>query len=405
MARLRDAVVSGLDYYFGPMLTTLSCLAFSLYLHLNECSVYITATSERWQNVIDLHRTFYPFSIRYLTTYPIIWAEALFGIPYRTGFFVLQSVLFFALGLVFYRFLVTLGFSRFWSSLGVALCLLSFPVLLAHSEPVFTYDDFWMYLFLTLCFTAVIESRFRDAAIWFGLGCFAREAMLLYAPAFGLGLWQFRNGRSNRQVLLSFVAPLLVYGLFFAAVWQAPKAHRWELFAFNFANHLRGTDSLYSAFISFGWLWMVLLLMLLWYGVRLFRGFPRETAFLLHAGFYAVAITVPVGLCWTLARETHVFFPPFVFVVPLAVYFLREADRRIIARVPLEIVLVLIIACEGLLWPGLKLGNYLLPKFDYRDCRELSRALGGIHLGLAMAMVPLGVTIIWGDVMAAFRRR
>ncbi|MEW6050807.1 MAG: hypothetical protein AB1644_07065 [Candidatus Zixiibacteriota bacterium] len=188
MGRFRDTITAWLDYYFGPILVTLGCLALSLYLHLSQCRAYITATDERWNNILNLHKVFYPFSIRYLTTYPILWANDLFGLPYRTGFFLMQYLLALALGLALYRFLIKLEFSKFWSNLGVAICLLSFPVLLAHSEPVFTYDDFWLYLFLTLCMTAVIDSRFRDAAVWFALGCFAREQMLMYAPAYALGL-------------------------------------------------------------------------------------------------------------------------------------------------------------------------------------------------------------------------
>lgn len=405
MQRFRDTFALRLDFYFGPMLTTLGCLAFSLYLHLYHCCVYMTATHERWATVINLHKTFYPFSIRYLTTYPVLWANGLFGLPLRTGFFVLQFLLFFLLGLAFYRFLMTLGFSRFWSNLGVALCLLSYPVLLAHSEPAFTYDDFWMYLFLTLCFTAVIESRFRDAAIWFALGCFAREPMLLYTPAFALGLWHFRQERTWRQLLPPLIVPLSVYGLFLWAVWQAPHPHRWELFDYNFENYLRGTDSLYSAFIAFGFIWVIFLLTSFWYVARRFRGFRREEQFLIQAGGYAAVITLVAGLCFTLARETHVFYPPFVFLVPLAVYWFREVDRRLVQPLPIEAFLLLVIACEGLLWPGLKLGNYLLPDFEYHDCRSLSRALGGIHLGLGMAMVLLGLAMTAGAAITALTRR
>ncbi|MEW6050808.1 MAG: hypothetical protein AB1644_07070 [Candidatus Zixiibacteriota bacterium] len=207
-------------------------------------------------------------------------------------------------------------------------------------------------------------------------------------------------------MLTPFLTPIAVYGLFLSIVWQTPHPHRWELFAHNIETPLRTVDTIYSVFISFGFIWMVFLLMLVWSAARRLNGFTREERFLVLGGLISVLVTVPVGLSWTLAHETRVFFPPFVFLVPLAVKWLQEVDRRIVQLWPIPALLMLIIACEGLLWPGLKLGNYLFAEFEYRDCRALSRVLGGVHFGLSMAMILLGaVMVATGAITWISRRR
>ncbi len=354
----------------------------------------MASSESRWQEIVEYHRTFYPFSIRYFTTYLVLGINQLTGLPLRETFFTLQYALMGAVALLFNAFLQRVGFNRRWSLAGMMLFLTSFPVIFAHSEPVFTWDDGWTYLYLLLTTISLMNRSLWLAVVCFTLGCFAREQMLLYFPVLALGISLFCTEESRPRKLAALLFPLLVYGAFFFATYQSPEQKRFELLRYNFESGPASINSLFSVFISFGAVWVAWI-----FGLRKRFDFGQRdgsdllTKFLRWSSILAVVPTLLVGLLLASARETRIFFPPFLFVIPVALRWLwsqakliESADpkkRRLIAVTTLSLVAI-----------ALAMILTIKPDLDYRNCPDFCYLWGGIHLGLSAGLV--AVALLFG---------
>ena len=333
------------------------------------------------------HLTTYPLSIRFFTS-DIIFALTMAGLTIKQAYFLIQYSLVVLLAFVFYRYLLALGFTKRNSNFGLFLLLSAYPILAAHIEPVHTWDDIWCHLFLALSMTAFIKDRPASGLVWFTLACFAREQSLIFLPIAVYAYRTFTRERSHYSLIGVIAMPIIFYGAYYAFHWQSPGAERFSLIAYNFANPLRTSDTLFSLFISFGLLWVTALIGL----------FCRRTSPVFRFLFAGTLITVPATLVIALflacARETRLLFPPFLFIIPLSVIVLKTVYDRISDGLTSRSMLATMLIIVALMTVGVILGNIAFPEFEYRRCPNFQRLWAGIHFGLILSLIAYGIR--WG---------
>ncbi len=377
---------SRLNEYFPPVAITVGVLVLSFFLHWKWCGTYMNLAEESWQRMVDSHLSWYPFKIRYFTTYAMLLLNRVFALPLRESFFLIQFPLLLVLGPVFYNYQRILGFTVRQAWVGVFLVLSSYPVLLAFSEPTHTWDDVWTYLLVTLALALVLRSRITAATVVFTLACFAREQSLIFYPLLAMTAFWSPSEMPRRNRLLWLLAPPVLYGVFRVIVWQEMDPARFSHIYRNFEFGLRTSDTLFSLFISFGFIWVASLMAL----VRLVR--KNRTAaerFLYWGTLISLPANLVIALFFSLTRETRILFPPFVCLVPLAVRELwllladlkqrRGAFRRVTQ----------VITFSVLIGVGIYLGRAVFPSFEYRACPNIAQLWAGIHFGLVLNLMAL----------------
>lgn len=387
---------------YGPVaLLTVSLLAASAYLHIYAFWSPMVLSQEIWQKKIDLHLSWHPFAIRYFQNYTTLFLHNWIGLPLRESFFTIQFSLASILALVFYRYLRQMNFDRLWSNLGVALLLTAYPMLGAHFAPTHTWDDFWSYLFLTISLLSLLKGRWIWTALFFTLGCFAREQILLFYPILLYYAWQQRRQANVTLLSASLLMPLMIYCVFRILVWEDIDPTRWQYASFNFGDEKHTTDTVVSTILAYGFMWLTALVgfIQVWHSKN--RWLPELVRF---GALSVLPLTVAAAICLGLARETRLFFPAFVIVIPLSLTALRSAmcyvDKNwgaftwILAPVILSTLAVL----------GVQLSEVLFADFDYAANSDLRRPLAGIQLGL-MTFILLGYGAAGaGRVWKRFRR-
>jgi hypothetical protein len=313
-----------------------------------------------------------------------LYAHRWLGLPVRESFYILQFTLAFLLGPLFYRFLRQLKFSLNWSRAGVLILFSAYPIMAAHFEPVHTWDDFWVYIFLVLTFTFITRKRLIYSLAFFTLACFAREQSLLFYPVIVLAVFLFFGEMSMGKKILYLLAPLIIYGTFYVIVYQPPADRRFELIVFNFENALRTRDSIFSFYISFGFVWVASIISL----VRLARAKKSRIISLL---FWGALITFPLNVPLTFfiatARETRIFFPPFVFLIPLSLISLQWIYEFIRGHFSIRRQIIALIAFHALMLSGVFLAKQIFPYFEYRQCASYCQEWAGINLGITVFLL------------------
>lgn len=372
--------------YLYPILITLGVLTLSILLHLKWCGTTMGASVEHFQTVLDYHRQTYPFSIRPFTTQTILILHNWFGISAKIAFFGINLTLSLVLGPCFYLYLKQVGFDYTWSRVGTFLLISAYPILAAHFEPVHTYDDFWVYLFTLLAFTMLVQSRPAGAILWFTLSCFAREQSFVLYPALVFGLWQFSRHLGTSRKLSYCLFPIIIYGAYFATVAQPLENDRFSLIVFNFETWLRSRDTIFSLFISFGFLWWSA-------GLAVYNNSYRSISKFVRYLWWGTVITLPLNTAFTLfltnARETRILFPPYIFLIPLGLLVLRDVWRKLFSPALSLHRRRLIMLCLALLALGVLLGKTIFPYFEHRQCGEFSNLWAGIHIGLSFCVATL----------------
>ena len=372
--------------YSIPVSITLVLLTVSFFLHFKACGSPLTASPEVWQEKMDIHLTLYPFTIRYFTTYSVLFMNKYFSLPYREAFFLLQFGLAFVLGPVFYRFLKELRFGKAWANVGLVILFSSYPIMAAHFEPVHTWDDFWTYLLVVLTFYSMLRARLFAAAIFFTLACLSREHALIFYPSLVLAACFFARHIPLWRKILCLAAPVVIFAVFRAAVSETPHLGRFFLVMFNFEHALRTSDTLFSLYISFGFVWVAAVIPV----IRSLRGAKNPTdRFLVLAAVVTVPANVILALLFTYARETRIFFPPFIFLIPLSLLTLRAAHvflRKELSRARRVIVLIVF---HALMFTGIFLAKLVFPHFEFRQCVGYCHDWAGINFGLAVTLAGL----------------
>ncbi|MDH4035043.1 MAG: hypothetical protein OEV80_14735, partial [candidate division Zixibacteria bacterium] len=276
-----------------------------------------------------------------------------------------------------------------WSRLGLFLVLSAYPILAAHIEPMHTWDDLWAHLFVMLAIVALLKSRLITGLIWFTLSCFAREqSLIFYGPMLVTAMMYCKQVPRRRIVLMSAV-PVVVYAVYYLVVWQTPDPARYSLILFNFENPLRTSDTLFSLFISFGFLWPLALAGL----VR--KGVDPSARFLKLGTWLTLPVTLVLTLFFTNARETRILFPPFIFMIPLTLVALKSVYDWLKPRLSWRFAAVGLIVLVALMTVGVWLGYEAFPEFEYRRCQNFQRMWAGIHFGLIFSLLAFWIVRMW----------
>jgi hypothetical protein len=303
---------------------------------------------------------------------------------------ILQFTLYLLCGPAFWFFLRTLGFRLSYALAGMIMYLLTMPLFMAHFEPVHTGSDFWVYLLVPLSIAMAIRKQYTVAVITVILALMARETTLLFLPVWFLFVYIDRD----RKFPLAAVLTVLSVGLFvgirlwlFGRITVPPENGP----GFNFENYLRGSDTLFSLLVSLGFVWVVGLWQALYRSDRItpFYNVVRFGAVFTAAGF------VSATLLMARARETRLFAPPAIFLLPLVLVYIQDRTERI--RALLRLLPnwgnalaggVLLTLC---VW-GAKLA---FPKFEYRLWRDGNWAYLGLHIALTIVFLLVELGVRW----------
>jgi hypothetical protein len=387
-----------LKEYRPVLLLSGAMLAISAWLQLQVEWSPMILSEEIWHKKLEFHLTYTPFAVRFFQSYATLGLRHLLDWPIRESFFAVQFALALLLGPLFYRYLRALNFDKAWSRIGVLLFYSAYPILGAHFAPTYTWDDFWMYAFLILSLIFIIRQQPLLAITCFTLGCFARETMLFFYPILLLSSWWLRPETRRWQWLTGLLMPAVLYGLFYVIMREAVDPLRWELAAFNFGNVARSTDSIVSLIIAFGFLWLLMIIGL----ATMLRQKPSQTQerILVWGLLTSLPPTVIATLLFSLARETRIFFPPFVFVIPLSLVALRSICQYVREHWSRRTFILVSAGGAAVTLAAALSGHSLVPATDFTANAGFRRHLAGFHLGLMLVILG-GYTITWLRSLAA----
>jgi hypothetical protein len=227
--------------------------------------------------------------------------------------------------------------------------------------------------------------------VYLTLGCFAREQALVFYPLLLLWAWWGRREISRIRSLVMLAVPVVVYGAYRWIVFEDFEFRRFFHLKFNFETALRVNDTVVSAWIAFGLLWVLAV-------IGLFKRSLHNRSRSFRLIFWGVVITLPVTVMLTLssgmARETRIFFPPFLFIIPMSLYALKDLFDRLhpfrawTGRIAWSAIIVITIAL------GYQAALALFPHFDYGTNAVFRRQLAGIHIGLVLSVL-IAYVAVW----------
>ncbi len=361
-------------------------LLLSLWLHFNISGSEFTISADSWHRTIQIHRHNLPFSARPFQSNATVLVHHLTGLSDQVSFFVVEYLLAGLTAFLFFRLLLQLGFRRTWANIGVALFLLSFPVLAAHFAPVNTWDDFWMYAALVGLSMAVLRHQWPLAAVLFAIACLTRETAILFFPVLAFMAWHDRKRTHPAILLACLLAPLLAYGWYSATFEGRYSADTWRMLAHNFGTRQRTADSVVSLINAFGWLLPAAGLggWLIWKRRR-----TAAEVFLLFGALMYWPLNTVVSSAFAMVRETRLLFPPFVFLIPLALSALNDVWQSGLKRAGWQRWGWYVLSGVGLCAAGIGLASIWWPELDYKTSSELRRNFAGVNIGLAAGFILL----------------
>ncbi|MEW5924186.1 MAG: hypothetical protein AB1746_09375 [Candidatus Zixiibacteriota bacterium] len=370
--------------YIPPLFITITLLTISFILHYKSCGSPITADSEVWRSKMEYHLNHAPFSIRFFTTYLVLFISNISGLPNREAFYIIQFGLALFLGPVFYGFLKQLGFEKNWSNIGVVLLMSSYPIIAAHFEPVHTWDDFWVYLFLVFSFMYLLQGRNPAGIIFFILACLVRESTTIFYPVVALAIYKFGGRTTSIKKIFYLSAPVLICGIYYLILWQDSEPERVGFIYYNFANYLRASDSIFSFYISFGFAWAAIIMA--WSRLT---GSKRNILvdFLYYSSIIMLTLNTFMTIFFTHARETRIFFPPYLFVYPLVLVIIRAVYETIRTDMSKRLRNMMILLIMVLVIIGIPAAYLIFPAFEYRQCANFCRQDVGINLAITVFLL------------------
>ncbi|MFH1373921.1 MAG: hypothetical protein ABII79_09015 [bacterium] len=373
-----------------PIVVAVLLSGLSIYLHFVG-GTSLTQEADIWDKRVQLHREYYPLSRRCFTTQSLSFLHDTFEIPYRDAFIMLQYGLCLLLSAAFYVFLRELGFTRFKANVGLALLLSSYPILCAHFQPVHTWDDFWQYLGSVVALLLAFRGKLLLSAFVLSVACVARESTLLIYPAYLLVVLSQRQLNTWSRTMAALL-PLAISFVYLVFTFRPPDPVRFHNFDKNFMDPTWASHTVFSLLVSFGSLWLTSLLGLIVAGRSLVSDW-RSSVVVLGA-VYLVPTVVVSTLTLALARETRLFFPPFLFLIPLTLWFWEQMAshlRTFYTRwFGIPGILLLAVSIMG----GILAAESLFPTFDFRAWPGFAQTYLGIHIGISISIsVPLVLVV------------
>ncbi len=340
-------------------------------------------SDDMWQATVELHETSAPFSLRPLTTQATIFIAYATGLSLKWSFVLNQYPLLFLLFLSFAVFLRKLGMNRRDRIIGLIVLGMAYPILCVHFIPNYTWDDLWLYLGVVWMSYFLVDGRLIPAAIAMLLSALGREHILMFIPVFFV--WG-RTRNSFGRIIAALLIPIIGYGLYRYFQFPEIAPGRFAQWAKNFANAETTRQTLYSLFISFGWLWAVFALTV--------RAMPHEKgggdgdneAKLRISALIIMPLAVAIVLFMVTARETRIFFPPFVYLVPLGVLWIKTACAHIARRRNIRFYILWTVILAG----SVLLSIWLFPRFEFLPMIDFHRVLFALNLTLGLFILAYG---------------
>ncbi len=359
-------------------------LALSLTVHLTVGGSSFSVPADDWQHTLDVHLHDHPFSTRPLQSYATLGLQRLTGLSTKVAFFSIQFLLAGLTGWLLFRFLRRLGFSRAWGRIGTAMFYLSFPILAAHFAPVHTWDDMWLYAALLGMSYALLDRRWPVVAVLLAVACLARETALFFLPVLVVMAWRDRKRTRPLLLLVCLAAPVLAYLVYLMLFNAHYSAATWHMGDLNFGSGPKAADADVSLINAFGWLLPAAIAG----GYQLWRRQRQESEqFLLVGLLLWVPLNTVAAATLAMVRETRLLFPPFVVVIPLALYAVHDIWRSGLNRVGWRrwfwYALLAVVVC----WAGIDHAALYWPKFEYYSSHLFRRNFAGLQLGLSLLFV------------------
>jgi len=310
-------------------LVTHALILTAIILTLNlSLSTMVTQDEEVWRNRLEVHQQEIPFSLRPMTTSVTAALAEYTGMSVRDAFVVGQYPLVFALLLSFAVLLRAVGISRRWRIVGMWVLGLSFPILCVHFIPNYSWDDLWSYLGLTWMTVYLIRQRFFLASLCLLFAVVCRESALMTLPAFLF----FRDKKTPwSRVLMAAAIPVVYYLVFRTVVFPDVHHMRFEHYLMNFGEWPATRQSVFSLLVSFGWVWVTGGRAVRQVVGRRFSAYDTTSRGLAAGSLVIGVLCIVVTMISAAARESRLFFVPFMFLIPLAIMQLRDLCRDIAA--------------------------------------------------------------------------
>lgn len=353
----------------------------SLVVHLAGPSS-IHQPEQNWHDRVSLHQTEPAFTVRPITTALIVFGHDTFGLSYRAIFFTLQFILMFFAVAVYYYFLRTFDFTHGYSVSGMLIFGLSLPVFLAHFDPMYTWSDFWIYLFIPLSFICIVRQWWLPAILSFIVALLARESSILFLPPWMMIIATSRS-KSWKKGILPAMA-VLTGAIFLRLLLRGVSTGHLEYkLAFNFESFVRSRDTIYSLLVSLGFLWPLGIYQILSSRHVSHPFYPVIRFGAVYTGVFFTLTTLLVAQ----ARETRLFFPPAIFFIPLTLLYISTSRSVIIGIIRRlgyfrlwAIILTLVVVTQLITLA-------LFPDFDFRTWKDGNRIWFGLHLCLTAMFV------------------
>ncbi len=370
---------------FVPLLITSAFIPISLVLH-HQLGSMTTWTNETWQEAIRGHMTYHPFAIRPLTTSTVRIIHWLTGLSFKHSFLLTQYGLLMAIGPVFCWYLQALGISRRYALVGLILLVTAYPVLCAFLEPVYTWDDFWLYLLIPISFALALRQHSILAMLAMMAASLARETGILFYPWFVILLAGNYDVR-RRSFWVLAVLPAIAFVSYQLAVYAPPESTQFRMLLYNFQDSAYTRNSLYSLAVSFGFLWVTLALSLMLINKR--RWNRKIHRFPVAGAVIQIPLFVALVIVTARARETRLFFPPFVFVIPLSLALVEQYQNYWLKYVRYGKAVPAVIATIAALLLGQWAAKELFPTLDFRPPVWFAQVWFGVQLAIAaLILVP-----------------
>lgn len=385
LMRAKSLKIFLIEYYPSFIVATIM-LGLSLMLQSTWCQSMFHAQDEFWAFLYGLHTEVYPFATRYFTNQYLIIMGNITNLTLPQSFFILQFTLFYLCGPAFFGYLKALKFTSKMALSGEIIFYLMYPVIAAHIPPVFTWDDMWVYLFLTLSLTFIFKKRAISGSVFFILALYAREQTVILFPVYALAVWLNRDNRNYGRDILALLLPILIYAPFYLAFHWGLKPLSMVHINYNFEYASRISNTIFSTLGSFGCIWVASTLAL---RTTRFPEYGHVGKFLFYSYFLAVPVTLVFVTLYGRLVETRLLFPPFVILIPLGVIYLKRLLSDALplptgkARITMISVMFILAAI------GVWLGWTIFSDFDYRECSDFARNHIGINFGATMIMILL----------------
>jgi len=340
-------------------------------------------SDDMWKATVELHDSASPFSLRPLVTQATIAIAHVTGISMKWAFILSQYPLLFVLFLSFAVFLRKLGMNRRERLIGLIILGTAYPVLCLHFIPNYTWDDLWLYLGVVWMSYYLVDGRIFPAAAVMLLTTLGREHILMFAPMFFV--WG-RPRNSYSKIISALLIPMVGYGVYRYLQFPDIAPGRFEQWAKNFADVEMTRQTLYSLFISFGWLWAVF--------VIAFRRSPHHMvsvrgdvyARLRIGALVMTPLAVAVVFFMVTARETRIFFPPFIYLIPLGVVWIGRACAFGAAFRKWRFYFLWGVILAG----AVLLSIWLFPQFQFLPMIDFHRVIFALNLTLGIYVLAYG---------------